>query len=160
MKKAELKTKLIPVEYWDCGKRDHRHRTEIVAQSCIEKQHTPIIEKKWTYKACAEVLKEYRRGIKTLDIAKSLGLTRCRVNQIIRKAERDEQIFQSGEDLFFGLSAKIRNCILNHEIDSIDELHAAMEDGRIDKIPNLGYKSKYELQVWLENKTKCQDQVS
>lgn len=151
--KPKLKTELVRVEYWDCGNPDHRHKTEDVAQACIEKREARTAlntgARKWTNEAYAAVLAEHRAGARQVDLAKSLGLSPERVRQVLAKAERLERAVASTDPLDT-LSVRTRNCLLSQNLRTVEAVRAALASGMLDDVPNLGDVSKSEVLRWLD----------
>lgn len=151
--KPKLKTELIRVEYWDCGNPDHRHKTEAVASACIEKRDSRAAlstsARKWTNDAYAAVLKQHREGARQCDIARSLGLSAERTRQALAKAERLERAGESTDPLD-RLSVRTRNCLRSQNLNTVEAVRAALADGRLDDVPNLGAVSKAEVRRWLD----------
>ncbi len=137
----KLKTEIVRVEYWDCGNPDHRHKTEDVARSCFEKREKRTAftngANKWTNEAYAQVLKEHRAGARQCDIARSLGLSSTRVREVLAKAERLESA-QASTDPLDTLSVRTRNCLLQQNLHTVEDVRAALAEGLLDDIPNLG----------------------
>jgi hypothetical protein len=151
--KPKLKTELIRAEYWDCGNPDHRHKTDAVASACIEKRENRAAlstgARKWTKEAYAAVLKHHREGARQCDIARSLGLSATRTRQILDKAERLERAVESTDPLD-KLSERTRNCLKSENLYTAEAVRAALADGKINDIPNLGAVSKAEVRRWLD----------
>jgi DNA-directed RNA polymerase alpha subunit len=150
--KPKLKTELVRVDYWTCGNPDHRHKTEVVAQACIDKReaaekHTAGA-RRWTPEAYAEVLKAYRGGTRKSELARQLGLSKERARQVISKAERLEKAKDSIDPLET-LSVRARNCLRAENIYTVDHLREALASGKLEKVPNLGAVSKAEIREWL-----------
>lgn len=148
----KLKTEIVRVEYWDCGNPDHRHKTEDVARSCFEKREKRTAftngANKWTNEAYAQVLKEHRAGARQCDLARSLGLSSTRVREVLAKAERLESA-QASTDPLDTLSVRTRNCLLQQNLHTVEDVRAALAEGLLDDIPNLGKVSKMEVRQWL-----------
>ena len=83
------KTKMVPIEYWDCGDPGHSHKLEAYAQSCIKKREWPTKGIR-TKEAYDNVLRRHKAGERNCDIAKSLGLSPDRIRQAIATAIRLE----------------------------------------------------------------------
>ena len=151
--KPKLKTELVRIEYWDCGNPDHRHKTEAVASACLEKRERRAARhvgtRKWTKEAYAAVLKQHREGARQCDIARSLGLSAPRARQILIEAERLERAAESTDPLNM-LSARTQNCLKLENMDTPEAVRAALADGRLDNVPNLGAASKLEIRRWLD----------
>lgn len=142
----------VPVEYWDCGNPDHKHKKEIVAQACIEKRERRVTFKagisKWTNRAYAEVLKQHRDGARICDLARSLSLSPTRMRQVIATAKRLEQK-EIDADRLLDLSIRVQNCLRGKGLNTIEKVREALEEGRLDDVPNLGEVSKNEIRKWL-----------
>lgn len=151
--KPKKKTELIRVDYWDCGNHNHRHKTEAVASACMEKRDNRAGltngARKWTAEAYDAVLKQYRDGARLCELARGLGITSTRVRQVLNKADKLELAGQS-YNLIDKLSVRTRNCLQTWNLDSVEEVRAAMADGSIKKIPNLGKVSLEEIRQWLD----------
>lgn len=147
-----LKTELVRVEYWDCGNLDHRHVSEKVARSCIEKceRRTAFAAgaRRWTNEAYAAVLRQHRDGARQCDLARSLGLSATRIRQILDKAERLERAEESADPID-KLSVRTRNCLRSQALCTVEAVRAALAEGRLDDVPNLGSVSKDEVRRWL-----------
>lgn len=150
--KPKLKTELVRVDHWTCGNPDHRHKTEAVAQACIDKReaaekHTAGA-RRWTPEAYAEALKAYRGGTRKSELARQLGISQERARQVISKAERLEKARDSIDPLE-ALSVRASNCLGAENIRTVDELRDALASGRLEKVQNLGAVSKAEIRDWL-----------
>ncbi len=89
--KPVKKTRVVIVEYWDCGMEDHGHKTRAVAENCIHKQATDKSYRRWDDAALRQVLLESRSGISPRDLSSKYAVSRERIYQVIRKAERRER---------------------------------------------------------------------
>jgi DNA-directed RNA polymerase alpha subunit len=151
--KPKLKTEIVRVDYWTCGAPDHRHKTEAVAQACIDKREKAAEHnagaRRWTPEAYAKVLDAYRGGTRKSEIAKQLGLSKERARQVVAKAERLEKTKDSLDPLE-AMSVRVRNCLRAADIYTVDDLRAAVVSGKIEKIPNLGAVSKSQIREWLD----------
>ena len=151
--KPKFKTELVRIEYWDCGNPDHRHKTEDVALACIKKrdraQAFNADARSWTNEAYAQLLAEHRAGARKCDLAKSLQLSRAHVGQLIAKAERLERARASTDPLDV-LSVRTKNCLRAENLYTVAAVRAALEDGMLDDVPNLGDVSKSEVRRWLD----------
>jgi hypothetical protein len=149
----KLKPELINAEYWRCNNHWHRHKTEAEAGACIEKMqsHAAVSTgaRRWTKEAYAAVLKQYQGGARKCDIARSLCLSSTRMGQIINKAERLEQNAESTDPLD-KLSVRTKNCLMSVGLYTAAAVRAALADGKLDNIPNLGRLSKTEVWRWLD----------
>jgi len=94
----------------------------------------------------AAILAEYRAGARVVDLAKKIGRSPKRVYQLIDKGIRAEQrkLLPLG-----GLSTRTMNCLRAEGITSREEVRAAMQDGRLADVPNLGVVSLVEIERWL-----------
>jgi DNA-directed RNA polymerase alpha subunit len=150
--KPKLKTKIVRVEYWDCGNPDHRHKNKDVALACIEKREARTTlstgARKWTNEAYSAVLAEHRAGSRQCDLAKSLGLSPESVRKILAKAEQLERAVASNEPLDT-LSVRARNCLLSQNLRTVESVRAALAAGMLDDVPNFGDVSKSEVRRWL-----------
>ena len=104
--------------------------------------------KKWTNEALSSLLKQYRAGERLCDIARQLDISRTRAKALIDQAERLERRVESPLD---GLGARIRNALFSVDIRTVEDVRAALLDGRIDKAPNIGKTSRIEICKWLTN---------
>lgn len=154
--KPKKKTELIRVDYWDCGNQNHRHKTEAVASACLEKRANRAGltngARKWTADAYAAVLKQYRDGARLCELARGLGITSTRVRQVLNKAEKLELAGPSSNRID-KLSVRTRNCLQLWNLDTVEAVRAAMADGSIKEIPNIGKVSFEEIQQWLDGLT-------
>lgn len=148
------KTKIVQLEYWDCGDIDHNHNSEDSAQNCIDKREKilPSFDFiKWTKEKYAEVLKEYRGGVRKYDLAKKLGISSERMRQVITKAEKLDRLGLVSNDQIDDLSVRTRNVLARMGLRTVEEVRAALEDGRLKNVPGFGKTSKTELRLWLDS---------
>jgi DNA-directed RNA polymerase alpha subunit len=71
------------------------------------------------------------------------------MGQIINKAERLEQNAESTDPLD-NLSVRTKNCLMSVGLYTAAAVRAALADGKLDNIPNLGRLSKTEVWRWLD----------
>lgn len=150
--KPKLKTELIRVDYWDCGNQNHRHKTEAVASACMEKRDNRAGlangARKWTEENSCAVLKRRQEGERLCDLARNLGISVATVKYVLNKAENFKQA-EISYDPLNKLSVRTRNSLKAWELDTVEEISAALEDGSLKKIPNLGKVSLEEIRKWL-----------
>lgn len=81
---------LIEVEFWTCKNPSHRHRTEAVAQNCIDKEERigKNPPKRWSRAELSSILERKENGTRISEIAREIGCSRSNVDRLIRKAER------------------------------------------------------------------------
>ena len=72
----------------------------------------------------------------------------ARVRDVIRTAERMEKA-ESSKDPLNTLSTRTRNCLRAENLRTVESVRAALDDGRIDEVPNFGPVSKKEVIRWL-----------
>lgn len=151
--KPKIKSELVRVEYWDCGNPDHRHKTEEVARSCIQKRKkqaaNSTFKRKWTTESYASVLKQYRDGARQCDIARSVGISAERMRQVLAKAARLERDGEA-EEMFPSLSIRTRNCLRAEDLRTVEDVRTALKDGKLDNVPNFGKVSRKEVENWLD----------
>lgn len=111
-------------------------------------------EKKWNAEKLSELLASYRAGEKPVAIAERLGLTRQRVYELIRKAEREEEEKKNPKPplgAFDGLSTRARNAILSAiDLPTLHAAHALLDSG--EKISGAGNGTLYEVKKFLYQK--------
>ena len=88
---AKRKTETITQvkTYWACGIDSHRHRSEAVASACEAKQAN--LNRKtntWTPELLLVVLARKESGESLTELGKAFGITRQRMSDVIRRAER------------------------------------------------------------------------
>lgn len=89
--KAKKKTKLIEIEYWDCGMGSCNHRTESGANRCIDKQKKyPAIamSKNGRNRRQICITKEVLEGRSMREVGEEFGVSGSRVRQIFEKTMR------------------------------------------------------------------------
>lgn len=149
--KPELKVEFVLVAHWSCWNPDHRHQSEAVAQSCIEKrQSVGKKNRRWTDEAMMDLLQQSRDGATVRELAKCLGLSPARVGELICRAKAKEELGHSS-DPFRKLSVRTRNCLVLANLKTVEEVRAALSAGRLNGIPNLGLVSKKEVERWLDD---------
>lgn len=83
------KIELIESEYWSCCNDEHRHRTQSVAQKCIDKSNAPRkIIKRWSKDELFAFLDRKESGESMVSIAREQGFSVSNVVSLIDKAER------------------------------------------------------------------------
>lgn len=92
--KPKLRAEIVRVEYWDCGDSSHRHKTERVAQGCIDDRARikafNATKTVWTKDLYAAVLAQHRGGASNAQIARQLSLRQSMIRYAIKRAERLE----------------------------------------------------------------------
>jgi hypothetical protein len=155
--KPTKKHRVIEVEYWDCGIAKHSHKTEAVAQSCIDKQKQKKTTKKnnsWTKEKRLELVKLRDSGLTFDEIGYRYGIGRQQARSVyeqtlIRIQYKTKEGWYS--PAFWGLSQNARNRLIEAGFEpKKDLLISAIKDGSIDarKIPNIGKKTFLELKEW------------
>lgn len=91
--KTKLITEVVEVNYWTCLDSTHKHKTQDVAQACIDHtlrdKHTTNT---WTADKYKEVLERWRAGgITKRALGKLYNVTGNRIAEVIKKAERLEE---------------------------------------------------------------------
>lgn len=112
----------------------------------------------WTEDQLMQVLNASRRGARQCDIAKSYGVTPCRIGQVIAQAKRIEAK-KISTDPFDSLGARAKNCLLAEGIKTIDQIRSVLDGGEMHKLPNIGKATVSEIRLWLDNideVAKCQ----
>lgn len=109
-------------------------------------------QKKWTGDKLEKLLEAVGSGEKPAEIADRLGLTRQRVYELIRKAERDRKNPTGGHaSQLDGLSARARNAVIAFaKDDSLDAAYSAITSK--NKVQGMGAGTKYEIQQFLLDK--------
>ena len=149
--KPQLKTELVMIERWDCGNPDHHHKTERVAQDCIKRRENKTTNPftiRWTNAALAQVLAAHRDGARQCDLARSLRLSRERVRQVLRKAERAELLGETNDPLVT-LSTRVWNSLKRANLRTVDDVRSALAEGRLDDVYDLGSEGMREIKIWL-----------
>lgn len=89
-RKPELKTRIVKVQYWDCGVPEHSHKTCEVAAECMQKR----AERK-TQPSKAEKRARWLVAMRLVldgqtynDVGNHLGISANRVRQIVHKVRR------------------------------------------------------------------------
>ena len=86
---SEKKIELVEVEYWSCHNEKHRHKTQDIAQRCIDKhESTPRKARKWTSEMLLKVLDLRDDGKSFREIGEAFGVSANRGRQVHWKAER------------------------------------------------------------------------
>lgn len=119
--------------------------------------HNPHVKSVERY---AKVLAMRRAGLTLKAIGDDLRLSRERVRQMAKKAERlEREKMLSSERPHLLLSVRTRNCLLaeywhTHTYSTRDDPPPALvrrwlDSGELRKIPNMGKKSVQEVAAWL-----------
>ena len=132
------------------GKRPSGVAAKVALDRRVRRHKLEMKMKKWTNDACAELLKQHRDGERLCDTARRLSLSTTRIRALLQQAERLERRTASPLD---GLSVRTRNALFFHEIRTVEDLRAALADGSIDDVPNVGKLSKIEIRRWLHSQT-------
>lgn len=87
---AIKRTKWVEIEYWDCGIDSHTHKTEAVANACIDKQKkaTTRPDKKSRQKRKIYAARMVLNGDTFSKVGKDLGITGSSVKQIFDQIMR------------------------------------------------------------------------
>ena len=83
-----MKSELKPVTAycWSCHFEYHRHKTETVAQRCID-SYKPPHEKKWTKEKLFQLLHDHQiKKIPAKELAKAHGVGRGRIYSLLNNA--------------------------------------------------------------------------
>ena len=93
MKYSKKKVEIVTLEYWDCNNPYHHHKTEEIANSCIQKSgkkrtaayFLKISERNdW-------IMDSYMKGATKAELARQFDLSATRIHSIISKIERDQR---------------------------------------------------------------------
>jgi hypothetical protein len=139
------RVEVIEVEYWDCGCSKHRHLTREVALRCAEKlARATKSGAAWTDNATLAVLAEHRGGKTMAAIAAERGVSRNRIHQVCKQAERIETARSLGKqpDPFNLIPPRYRNPLLGEGICTLDAVREAFGSGEIRKIHGLGFTGR------------------
>ena len=94
MKYAEKKVKIVKVEYWCCNNPFHHHKTEEIANGCIQKSSNKKQDAAYFLKISQRndwIVNLYKKGAKKADLARQFDLSGTRIHSIIGKFERNER---------------------------------------------------------------------
>ena len=103
----------------------------------------------WTEVRLMQVLAASRRGARQCDMAKTYGVTPCRIGQVIAQAKRIEAKKVS-TDPFDSLGTRAKNCLLAEGINTIDQIRSVLDGGEMHKLPNFGKATVREIRLWLD----------
>lgn len=148
---VELKTKLVEVHYWDCGDLTHSHRTYRSARNCVAKRelagrcYTRVC---WTPEKREYVLTAYKSGVTCADLAVEFGVSVGNMMSLVTKLKA-EKIRHPEREVFSGLNTRVKKVLRNLGIHTVDELRAAVKEGKLTGVPNLGEISKKQISKWL-----------
>lgn len=125
-----------------------KRQKEIALEKQLESREPN--QKKWTDALVLKLLANHRAGEKVADMADRLGLTRHRIYQLIKKAERLEKHSGNVDD-FDGLSVRARNtllpCLPERTLDAACKWYQSGE-----KANNMGAVTRYEIKAFLAAK--------
>ena len=109
-------------------------------------------KKKWNSESLANLLASHRDGEAASAIAGRLGLTRQRVYDLIRTAEREEARPKEDQECpFDGLSVRARNALLAASSErTLDAAYQLLASGK--RITNIGAGSRFEIRQFLIDK--------
>lgn len=102
--------------------------------------------KRWSDDALADLLTQFRAGRRLCELSRENNICSARVRDLVDKAERLERRVPAALD---GLSARVRNALMRAKIVTIDEVVAAMHDGRISDADGIGPVGREEIWRWL-----------
>ncbi len=100
---------------------------------------------KWTKETLASALRLHEQGWSIAKIGRHFNVSRGRASQVLIQAKRPANSL----DPFEGLSVRAMNCLRSKDLKNRDEVLAAINNGGIDEIPNLGSVTKIEIRNWL-----------
>jgi hypothetical protein len=86
MNKPKRACIFVEVEYWDCGHKEHKHKTEVVAAKCIEerKHIKPPAPKEVNYKKAVIASRIVINGGTYVDAGKAINLSGARAAQLTK----------------------------------------------------------------------------
>ena len=87
--KAARKTELVEAVYWDCGNSEHRHKSERVAQNCIDreaKKGPPA--KRWSREELIDIESQNNNCDNSAALARKLRMSATNLSRLVRRAER------------------------------------------------------------------------
>ena len=88
-RKKKKEIELVEVEYWTCKNPNHRHRTQCVAQKCIDKDGQPKRQhKRWSKAELYDMLNKKLAGENMSALARSMGMSSSNIKRLVDKAER------------------------------------------------------------------------
>jgi len=88
---ATMKTEIFSrvMTFWACGIDSHRHTSEATALACEGKQENSKRKTNtWTPDLLLKVLARKEAGESMAELGKDFGITRQRMSDVIRRAER------------------------------------------------------------------------
>ena len=85
------------------------------------------------------------------DIAKRVGRSRTRVQQLLRVAEHKESRLPPGPDSTYWLSARAHNILRAEGMFTLSDVRVRLANGLdLARLPNCGVKTVDEIRKWVQ----------